>query len=436
MSTVVDTDRIVGFPLDSKVTGYGTDGLPVYSNAYDSGDLRVILSDMITNGIVGQDGLEVTLSEAGSSAVVATVGRGTCMVNGVLCTSRTGTLGGITAEYATADVPRKVIGYSIFVSVGDYAAEDVANVRAVRGDTTTSAPVFPEPSRTWFGYDLCIAHVIATSVWDSSANRATFSFDVIDTRMDDELCGFAAPFVDVDTTQFYAEMNNMIDNLNTATETAVELSNDALGGTLYEQIDNRLDVVEQRLDDIDPSQSDACPFPVGFVMTMIDETDPNVIYDGTTWEKIEGKFILASSAEFQTGSVGGAKTVSLTSSQIPSHKHSVGPHAHGLNSHTHGNGTLKASAGGLHKHGFTLGAWGSDWTPGQAGWSASSSKQNTYNGETSNAGSHEHAISGSTGGASGNTANSSAFDSGATGGGMGHENMPPYLVANMWKRTS
>lgn len=249
MSTVVDTDRMVGFPLDSKVTGYGTDGLPVYSNAYNSGDLRVILSDMITNGIVGQDGLEVTLSEAGSSAVVATVGRGTCMVNGVLCTSRTGSLGGITAEYATADVPRKVIGYSIFVSVGDYAAEDVANVRAVRGDTTTSAPVFPEPSRTWFGYDLCIAHVIATSVWDSSANRATFSFDVIDTRMDDELCGFSAPFVDVDTTQFYDQMNQMIANLNSATEEAVELSKNALDDTVAGALTNRITAIEDRFDE-------------------------------------------------------------------------------------------------------------------------------------------------------------------------------------------
>ena len=51
-------------------------------------------------------------------------------------------------------------------------------------------------------------------------------------------------------------------------------------------------------------------------------------------------------------------------------------------------------------------------------------------------GTHTHTVSGATAAASGSTANSSAFNSGATGSGSSFTNLPPYLAVYMWKRTA
>lgn len=45
--------------------------------------------------------------------------------------------------------------------------------------------------------------------------------------------------------------------------------------------------------------------------------------------------MLAAGTTYAAASTGGAATVTLDSTMIPSHTHSVGAHSHGLNSHTH-----------------------------------------------------------------------------------------------------
>lgn len=46
-------------------------------------------------------------------------------------------------------------------------------------------------------------------------------------------------------------------------------------------------------------------------------------YGGSTWVKIEGKFLLGTSSSHAINTTGGAETVTLTTNQIPSHNHGV-----------------------------------------------------------------------------------------------------------------
>ena len=58
--------------------------------------------------------------------------------------------------------------------------------------------------------------------------------------------------------------------------------------------------------------------PVGSVLCFANNTNPNDIYTGTTWQKIEGKFLLGSSSSYALGSTGGrADTV------LPEHNHGI-----------------------------------------------------------------------------------------------------------------
>ena len=88
--------------------------------------------------------------------------------------------------------------------------------------------------------------------------------------------------------------------------------------------------------------------PVGSLYWTSSSEDPAITFGGGTWKRIKDVFVWAKGDSDTVDATGGAKTVTLTTQQIPSHNHtftpsgtvashthSVGAHAHGLNSHTH-----------------------------------------------------------------------------------------------------
>lgn len=101
-----------------------------------------------------------------------------------------------------------------------------------------------------------------------------------------------------------------------------------------------------------------------------------------TWEQIQGKFLWASNTAHPAGDTGGSETVTLSVDQIPSHTH-----------------TLK----------YEVPVWGGgtgqfQFNTGGVWQGASTYPTNTVNNDT--------------------------------GGGQAHDNMPPYLSVDMWKRTA
>ena len=226
--------------------------------------------------------------------------------------------------------------------------------------------------------------------------------------------------------------------------------------------------------------------PVGSYWWTQDNTDPNEAYGGT-WVRVKDKFVLAAGDTYSGGNTGGNSSITISTNQLPSHTHSFTPvgtvagHTHGLNNHTHTftpSGTVASHSHGLNGHTHNFSA-----TSSSAG-EHRHSIYNTVSGRihggrevggsstideiknhpyTSEDGIHSHTISGTTDGNSGNTSsatpaftgksgttsgNSGATAStapaftgksgttGNTGSGNSVNIMPPYEVANCWKRTA
>lgn len=184
----------------------------------------------------------------------------------------------------------------------------------------------------------------------------------------------------------------------------------------------------------------------------------------------------ASQGEFDAlGETGGAKTHTLSSSEMPSHQHNVSAYAHtvtqsnALNSdHSHTDGTLSAVSathehagetvtGGTHNHPITVaklnsGAHGHADAAYVSAGSLQATTIETYNNMTNaglhshgvafyNDGAHTHDVTGSTGGVNLNhghsvgVSNHDAKNTDPTGGGGAHNNLQPYIVVNYLIKT-
>ena len=179
----------------------------------------------------------------------------------------------------------------------------------------------------------------------------------------------------------------------------------------------------------------SCPWPVGSVLQMTNSTNPNDVYPGTTWQEIQGMFLLGSSSGYSLGSTGGAASVTLTTAQLPSHNHSYNK----PNANT-GSTTLTTSQIPSHTHVIRsnnddpLASFGVNAT-----WTNSSSgiKLFTDTDSTSHRMTYVNATN-STGGGQGHThaIGTASANSGNTGSGSAVSTMPPYKVVNMWERTA
>lgn len=116
--------------------------------------------------------------------------------------------------------------------------------------------------------------------------------------------------------------------------------------------------------------------------TLDTEAKVKAFYGGTTWVKIEGKFLLGTSSSHAINTTGGAETVTLTVNQIPSHNHGV--------------------CGGAGMIAFKNNAGAEDPTIKTTGSRAAVNLWSTDN----------------------------------SGGGQSHNNMPPYKTVYIWERTA
>lgn len=146
-----------------------------------------------------------------------------------------------------------------------------------------------------------------------------------------------------------------------------------------------------------------CPFPVNSIFLSLDNSNPATLFLGTTWEKVEERFLLGSSSTYALGSTGGSATTTLTEANMPRHRHQVDSFS---------------VTTAKHKHPVT-GGFGYGSSLNQIKTTSDNTIATAYTDEAGG----------------GNTGTASPYTS-YVGSGTPFNNMPPYLVVNIWKRLS
>ena len=148
-------------------------------------------------------------------------------------------------------------------------------------------------------------------------------------------------------------------------------------------------------------------YPVGSIYMSVNSTSPATLFGGT-WSQLKDRFLLGAGDTYSNGATGGVATVTLTTSQIPSHTHTfTGSSATtSSDSHTH---TVPNTKGDNSGSGNKCESWASASASGRTVTTSSDSHTHTLTAKGTNS---------------------------STGGGSSHNNMPPYLVVYMWKRTA
>lgn len=148
-----------------------------------------------------------------------------------------------------------------------------------------------------------------------------------------------------------------------------------------------------------------CPYyPVGAIYMSVSNHNPATIFGGK-WEQIKDVFLLGCGSTYSNGQTGGEAKHKLTTNEMPSHTHTQNSHYHAGLSYGSPDGggntcvvsTTYSSSGCI-----------------ELGWSRSSTGAPYDNVYTKYA-----------------TATNKN-----TGGGVAHNNMPPYLAVYIWKRTA
>lgn len=116
-----------------------------------------------------------------------------------------------------------------------------------------------------------------------------------------------------------------------------------------------------------------CFMPVGYILTLYSQANPNDMYPGTTWVRMTNTFLWGCDANGDIGVTGGEKTHTLTVSELPAHNHG-----------------------------------------------------SVYSGNASGTKTHAWLASGGS---------AMAYGTVSAGGGAAHNNMPPYTQVAIWRRT-
>ena len=168
-------------------------------------------------------------------------------------------------------------------------------------------------------------------------------------------------------------------------------------------------------------------YPVGSIYITKDSTNPGTTWPGTTWTReAQGRCIIGIGTGYTTvGATGGSSTVTLDATQIPSHTHTIPNHTHTFSGTTRDSGWHSHSISANYTSNVNHAHYGHDSVCA----TGINENNNAGNPIISGAGTHSHSYSGT-------TSSNNGGNTGSTGRGGSHNNMQPYIVMYIWRRTA
>jgi microcystin-dependent protein len=181
-------------------------------------------------------------------------------------------------------------------------------------------------------------------------------------------------------------------------------------------------------------------YPVGSIYTTIINTNPNTYFGGTWVSFATGRTLVGvdiGQTEFDTiEEIGGAKTHTLTSGEMPSHTHTQNSHNHTQNSHNHTQDSHNHTQN-AHTHRTDIAQpYSTNQTQFTAVPGGTGASINATDGLQSGSTTATNQATTATNQATTATNQSTTATNQNTGGGAAHNNLQPYITVYFWKRTA
>ena len=170
---------------------------------------------------------------------------------------------------------------------------------------------------------------------------------------------------------------------------------------------NELETLRAELNEFKNSKATLMQcYPIGSIYTSTITTNPETLLGFGTWEQIKDRFLLASGSSYSSGATGGEASHKLTVNEMPGHDHTQ----YGVTSGPANSSPIRFSIqndGNVVIYNNENTALWSTKTSGVATTKTFRQTDINKDGTTS-----------------------------STGGNSSHNNMPPYLVVNIWRRVA
>lgn len=230
---------MISWPWDSLIEGFDEEtGFPIYDRTYLAEQLRTVLKKVFSNGVFAEtpEAFVVTTREGNNVNVSA----GTCHVQGGI---------GVEQENRVLmfSPDSKLPRIDTIVLRWDNNIESREIDLYVKQGVAAANPVRPSLTRTESIWELGIADVLIPA-GSSSITQSR----ITDTRLETQRCGIVTPFTTIDTTTFFNQIQQAINDniydieriireLEAETERTRELADALINETFVGQV---LDILE------------------------------------------------------------------------------------------------------------------------------------------------------------------------------------------------
>ena len=333
---------------------------------YDADSFAEWLRKFFTSGVFSGD-LQVTAA----GGMTVTLGPGYANLDGKVRffeTSQNFTCAAANSTYPRID--------TVVIERNDTDRQIIAKLVTGAYSGNTPSPTAP----IWDNgvYQLVVAQILI-----GAGVTAVTQQDITDTRSDPDVCGLIAGTVqEMDFSQFTAQFDEWFADFQQSEAADFDEWFDEIKGQLDEDAAGHL---QNEIDDLTGGGIVDIVYPVGSIYMSTASTSPSTLFPGTTWTQLQDTFLLAAGSTYAAGATGGEAEHTLTTDEMPSHRHE------GLEYGDTGRNV-----------GFDNGSYNDAY---KLSWATPASRTATV------------------------------FTDYA-GGGQAHNNMPPYLAVYMWQRTA